>query len=175
MHSDRRRLLDKLLRELVRSEAHAIDHAPREARRLGEAPPVVVLREIAAHASLMRPRFALALAGHALAASGGGISATLSSVRHMIHDQLYDPERAYRGVMLDLDHGVDIVRILRDVARRDELFAVVRWCDDWLVARRTLVARACAQLAWFVDQPEPEPPPLVDTTDDADSAFLDWL
>jgi hypothetical protein len=48
--SDRRRLLDKLLRELVRSEAQAIEHAPREAKRIGETPPVQVLRDVATHA-----------------------------------------------------------------------------------------------------------------------------
>src|SRR5207249_4025646 len=37
-HANRMRLRDKLVRELLRSEAQALEHAPREARRIGESP-----------------------------------------------------------------------------------------------------------------------------------------
>ena len=52
-----------------------------------------------------------------------------------------------------------VMRVLRDVARLEELFALIRWCDDWLAARRTLVARVEAQLAWFAEQPSLPPTP----------------
>jgi hypothetical protein len=159
MHTDRRRLLDKLLRELVRSEAHAVDHVPREQRRIGHAPPVAALRDVAAHALDMRPRFEQLLDGHELVSAKSGIAATLSSLRALVTDRMQDPERAYRGALLDLRHGLDVVRVLRDVARLEELFALIRWCDDWLVARRTLVARVEAQLAWFAEQPSLPPTP----------------
>jgi hypothetical protein len=45
---------------------------------------------------------------------------------------------------------------MREVARLEELFALIRWCDDWLNARRTLVSRVEAQLAWFAEQPSAE-------------------
>jgi hypothetical protein len=151
--TDRRRLLDKLLRELLRSEAQAIEHPPREARRIGETSPVIALRDVAVHSLAMRPRLTLALEGHNLVAGRGGISATLSSLRHIVTDRIHDAERAYRAALLDLRHGVDVVRVLREVARLEELFGLIRWCDDWLAARRTLVARVEAQLAWFADQP----------------------
>jgi hypothetical protein len=151
--TDRRRLLDKLLRELLRSEAQAIEHPAREARRIGETAPVVALRDVAVHALAMRPRLALALEGHGLATGRGGISATLSSLRQIVTDRMHDAERAYRGALLDLRHGVDVVRVLREVARLEGLFGLIRWCDDWLAARRTLVARVEAQLSWFADQP----------------------
>jgi hypothetical protein len=153
MQSDRRRLLDKLLRELVRSEAQAIEHAPREARRIGEVPPVAALEAIATHAQEMRPRFNQLLDGHNLTSAKHGVAATLSSLRALVTDRMQDPERAYRGALLDLRHGLDVVRVLRDVARLEELFALIRWCDDYLAARRTLVARVEAQLAWFAEQP----------------------
>ena len=38
----------------------------REGRRLGEAPPVAALRDVAAHAIALRPRMQLALDGHSL-------------------------------------------------------------------------------------------------------------
>lgn len=163
--TDRRRLLDKLLRELLRSEAQAIEHAPREARRIGETPPVLALRDVAVHALAMRPRLQLALDGHHLAAGRGGISATLSTLRQLVTDRIHDAERAYRAALLDLRHGADVVRVLREVARLEELFGVIRWCDDWLPARRTLVARVEAQLPWFAEMETvpPEPEPLDDT------------
>jgi hypothetical protein len=155
-YSDRRRLLDKLLRELVRSEAQAIEHAPREARRIGETAPVQALRDVATHALSMRPRFNGVLEGHALNTGRGGISATLSTLRQLVNDRVHDAERAYRAALLDLRHGLDVVRVMREVARLEELFALIRWCDDWLNARRTLVSRVEAQLAWFAEQPSAE-------------------
>ncbi len=157
MQSDRRRLLDKLLRELVRSEQQAIDHAPREARRLGDVPPVQALREVADHAVALRPRFDQLLEGHGLTSAQKAVAATLAALRQLVTDRIQDPERAYRGALLDLRHGLDVVRVLRDVARLEELFALIRWCDDYLAARRTLVARVEAQLAWFAEQPQPDP------------------
>jgi hypothetical protein len=157
--SERRRLLEKLLRELVRSEDQAIEHVPREAKRIGEMPPVDALRDVAVHAMTMRPRFTQVLDGHDLVAGRGGISATLSTLRHLVTDRIHDAERAYRAALLDLRHGLDVVRVLREVARLEELFALIRWCDDWLPARRTLVARVEAQLAWFADQAFLDPYP----------------
>jgi hypothetical protein len=163
--TDRRRLLDKLLRELMRAEAQALDHAPREARRIGEAPPVIALRDVAVHALAMRPRLQLALEGHDLAGGRGGISATLSTLRQIVTDRMHDAERAFRGALIDLRHGVDVVRVLREVARLEGYFALIRWCDDWLAARRTLVSRVAAQLVWFAEQPSapPQPQPCDDT------------
>lgn len=157
MQSDRRRLFDKLLRELHRSEAQAIEHPAREARRLGETAPVLALRDVAVHAQMLRPRLDKALDGHALV-SKGRVGATFSTLRQLVVDRVYDAERSYRGALLDLRHGLDVVRVLREVARLEELFALIRWCDDWLAARRTLVARVEAQLGWFAEQPhQPDP------------------
>jgi hypothetical protein len=154
MQTDRRRLLDKLLRELVRSEQQAIDHAPREARRLGDAvPPVQALRDVAEHAVMLRPRFHQMIDGHNLTSAKQGVAATLTALRQLVTERIQEPERAYRGALLELRHGLDVVRVLRDVARLEELFALIRWCDDYLGARRTLVARVEAQLAWFAEQP----------------------
>src|SRR5206468_2773350 len=127
--------------------AQAIDHPAREGHRIGESPPVGALRDVALHALGMRPRFALVLDGHELVAARGGISATLSTLRNLVADRVHDPERAFRAALLDLRHGLDVVRVLREVARLEGLFALIRWCDDWLAARRTLVARVEAQLA----------------------------
>jgi hypothetical protein len=169
--SERRRLLEKLLRELVRSEEQAIEHAPREARRIGESPPVTALRDVAVHAHAMRPRFLQVLDGHNLVTGRGGITATLSTLRHLVTDRIHDAERAYRAALLDLRHGLDVVRVMREVARLEELFALIRWCDDWLAARRTLVARVEAQLGWFAEQVALAPGPSHDATVEHSSAL----
>ena len=149
--SDRRRLLEKLLRECLRSEIDALEAGPREAKRIGESPPVEALREIARHAEAMQPRLRHALEAHELEIHRGGISSTLTSLRHFVADRFQDPERAYRGALLELRHGVEVVRVLRELSRLEELFGVIRWCDDWLSVRRTLVSRVEAQLCWFVE------------------------
>jgi hypothetical protein len=167
---ERRRLLDKLVRELVRSEAQAVDHAAREAKKLGDdSPPVLALRDVGEHADAMRDRMWLVLDGHDVVISKNSISATLAALRQRVADRVHDAERAYRGALLDLRHGLDVVRVMRDIARLEELFALIRWCDDWLAARRTLLARVEAQLCWFTQQPLPEPPPQPTEDPAADS------
>jgi hypothetical protein len=153
MHATRR-LLEKLIREISRSESQAIEHPAREAKRLGEASPVLALRDVADHASAMQARFEDVLHAHEVPIQRQGLGATLASLRHLVVDRVVDAERSYRTALLDLRHGIDVVQLLRELARRDqELFGVIRWCDDWLGARRTLVARVEAQLSWFALAP----------------------
>lgn len=161
---EHRRLLDKLTREVGRVEGQAIEHPAREARRLGEQAPVHALREVADHALAMRSRFETMALGHGLVVHRFAIGA-LTTLRHLVIDRVVDPERSYRSVLLELRHGVEVVRLLREATRREELVGLIRWCDDWLIARRTLVARAEAQLAWFADADEdarPQPIPHED-------------
>lgn len=147
-----RRLLDKLIREITRAESQAADHPVREGRRIGDnSPPVLALREVADHAISMRDRFETLLAGHDVSLHRAGFGATLATLRHLVVDRVVDAERSYRTALLDLRHGIDVVKLLREVARREMLFGVIRWCDDWLGARRTLVARVEAQLTWFAE------------------------
>ncbi len=148
-----RRLLEKLIREILRAEAQAIDHPVREAKRIGvDAPPVMALQEVSTHATAMRTRFVDVLHSNEVPFHKGSLGATLATLRHLVIDRVLDAERSFRTALLDLRHGLDVVKLLREVARRVELFGLIRWCDDWLGARRTLVARVEAQLAWFADQ-----------------------
>ncbi len=147
-----RRLLQKLIRETLRAEILAVEHPAREAKRLGETPPVRALRAVADHAAQMQARFALLLEGHDLASHRRGLGATLSNLRHLVVDRVMDPERSYRTALLDLRHGLELVKLLRELTRRETLFGLIRWSDDWLAARRTQVARVEAQLPWFAEQ-----------------------
>lgn len=151
---ENRRLLQKLVRETARSEAQAVDHPVREGKRIGPMPPVLALQAVADHATQMQERFAAMLDAHDLGPTlpRGGLSAALVSLRHLVVDRVVDPERAYRTALLDLRHGLEVVKLLRELARREMLFGLIRWADDWLGARRTHVARAEAQLGWFAEQ-----------------------
>lgn len=151
---ENRRLLQKLVREAARSEAQALAHPAREAKRIGPMPPIEALQAVADHAAHMQQRFTEMLDGHGLEPlePPGSLSTTLASLRHLVVDRVVDPERAYRTALLDLRHGVEVVKLLGEIARREMLFGLIRWSDDWLCARRTLVARAEAQLTWFVEQ-----------------------
>ncbi len=153
---ERRRLLDKLIREIARSEAQAVEHAPREAKRVGEVPPVIALREVAHHADSMRTRFETLLHGHDITINRAGLGATLSTLRSLVVDRVVDPERAYRTALLDLRHGIDVVKLLREIVRAEGLFGVIRWCDDWLGARRAQLARVEAQLGWYAEHADVE-------------------
>jgi len=160
---ERRRLLRKLAGDALRSEQRALEHPQREARRLavtGAAPghdvdasatppPLAALRDVAEHARAMQPRFHAALTGHDLALPADRLATRLGGLRHRLAVRSLDPTRAYRGALLELRQGIDVASVLRDLARELALFAVIRWCDDWLGVRCTLVARAEAQLTWF--------------------------
>jgi hypothetical protein len=152
MMPERRRLLDRLIREIYRGEVQASEHASRTEKLLGVVAPVLALRDIAKHTTEMRERFDAIVRGYDLQTGRAGIGATLSSLRGIVADRVVDPERAYRTCLLDLRHGIDVVKLTREVARSEELFGVIRWCDDWLGARRTLVARVEAQLVWFIEE-----------------------
>jgi hypothetical protein len=149
---DSRRLLEKLIREVTRTEMQALEHPVREAKRIGDALPVQALRDVARHAAHMRPRFEDRLTAHGISLHRPGLDATLATLRQLVVDRVVDAERSFRTSLLDLRHGIDVVSLLRELVRQEELFGVIRWCDDWLGARRTLVARAEAQLAWYAAQ-----------------------
>jgi len=145
---ERRRLLDKVAREIARHELQAVEHPAREKRRIGDAPPVLALREVADHAERMRGRFEYVVVHHQITPPHI-VAATQSTLRHIVVDRVIDPERSYRTALLDLQHGIDVVKLMRDLARMDPALGVIRWCDDWLAVRRRLVAAVEAQLGWF--------------------------
>lgn len=151
MMPERRRLLDRLIREIHRGEVQAIEHAARMEKEIGAVAPVLALREISTNAAIMRERFDNIVRGYDLQ-TGRTIGTTLSSLRGLVTDRIVDPERAYRTCLLNLRHGIDVVKLTREVARSEELFGIIRWCDDYRGARRTLVARVEAQLVWFVEE-----------------------
>jgi hypothetical protein len=153
---DLQKLQSKLCRELAQSERSADVHTRREARRLGDIPPARALQALGEHARVQRQRFD-AIATERQAESGlqlarvfGGMFSTL---RHLLFDRMIDSERSYRGTLLGFRHGVDTVRLLREVAVRLGDDRLLRFCDEWLPRRLELIGEAERQLSWFADVP----------------------
>ncbi|MBA3393072.1 MAG: hypothetical protein H0T89_10530 [Deltaproteobacteria bacterium] len=154
--SDLQKLHTKLCRELAQSEYAANVHTWREAKRLGTTPPAEALRAISEHARDQRPRFeALMSRGNQTAdvKVGHSVGEIFSTVRHVLFDRLIDSERSYRGTLLGLHRGVDIVRLLREVSCREGDSYLMRFCDEWLLERLCLLEQAEQALAFFAEEP----------------------
>lgn len=153
---DLQKLCAKLCREFAQSEQSAIVHPKREARRLGDTSPAHALLAISAHAEELRPRFSSLMAKR----EQGGIEVgrafgrMFSAIRQLFADRLIDAERSYRGTLLGLRHGIDLARLLREVALREHDTHLVRFCDEFLIERLALIEGAEQALAWFAEQPD---------------------
>ncbi|CAN5755791.1 hypothetical protein BH11MYX3_BH11MYX3_38860 [soil metagenome] len=152
-----RKLREKLCRELSQSEHSAIAQPRREARRLGEVPPARAILAIAKHAEEQRPRLYALVSGRRSGAVGielgRWIGELFSLLRHYLFDRLIDTERSYRGTLLGVSHGVDIVRLLSAVATREGDERLLQFCEEWLGERQSLLALAQEELAWFAERP----------------------
>jgi hypothetical protein len=86
---------------------------------------------------------------------GGSLAGQLfSGVRDKLTDPWLRSERSYRGTLLGMRHGVDVVSALQHSARRLGYTQVVTFCDAWLRTRKQLVEDVEQQLEWFAEQPE---------------------
>lgn len=130
-------------------------HPRREARRLGDISPAHALLAISAHAEALRPQFEALMHKRQPAGLeiGRMVGQLFSTLRHLIADRVIDVERSYRGTLLGLRHGIDIVRLLREVALREHDTHLVRFCDEFLLDRLALIEGAEQALAWFAEQP----------------------
>src|SRR5687768_16483285 len=113
-----KRLLPSLLAELYQAEHSVCRHTMREADRLGPIPPASAMRVIGAHANLAVDEIeALLRERHvSLRTFGGVVGDAISFVRELVFDRVVDLERSYRGTLLGVRHGIDLVRLLRTAA-----------------------------------------------------------
>lgn len=140
-----RSLLERWLDRVTRSEQLAIVGI---ASLDPTSPPALALRDVAQHAESMQPRFFQMVAAHDLHLH----SRVWFALGRWFHGLRPRPtDRAFQQLVAELHTGVGLVEHIRKRAHRLELFGLVRWSDDWLGARRALIARLAAQLAWFVE------------------------
>lgn len=148
--------LANLVRELFQTEQSAARHPRIEVERLGDVPPAQVLRAVAAHADSALSELPTLVKQYGLPVSLGGraVGSAFSMIRNQLTDLFFTLERSFRGTLLGMRHGVDLVTLVEQVARRDGATALADWCLMWLERRRALVADAERALAWFADHPE---------------------
>ena len=148
-------LLRKLFRELTQTERSASRHGRREAGRYGSEPPAQALHAVAEHADRAQREIAdLArrcdLGGNSV---GALVGESLSLMRDLIVDQLVDAERSYRGTLLGIRHGTDLVDLIRRVADASGQVEIGGFCTRWLEERQPLVDQVAHELAWFARHP----------------------
>ena len=156
MSDPRVRLRDKVCRELAQAEHDARLHTRREAKRLGDCPPARALLAIAEHADdvelalvkLTKHRQSIGLRLARIVAK------VFSGMRHLVIDRLIDRERSYRATLLGLKHGMDTLRLLREVVTITGDVALLKFCDLVMVERLCLLEDAEQALVWFAEQPE---------------------
>lgn len=149
-------LLKSLTHELFQTERSADVHPQREAERLGDIPPAEALRAVSAHAHEVLQELPALAKKHGLPDSfaGQAIGEFFSDMRQLLADRLIEPERSYRGTLLGIRHGVDLVELMRQVARVRGNGELAEWCAGWLAKRQPLVDAVAAQLAWFAQFPD---------------------
>jgi hypothetical protein len=149
------KLLKTLGHELFQTETSAAWHCRREAKRLAASPPAWALSAVADHAEgVLRELPALA-ERHGMPISVGGhlVGRAFSALRQTFADRVIDQERSYRGTLLGIRHGIDVVRLLEHVAVVLNDAELANWCEGWLDARVELTARVEDGLAWFARHP----------------------
>ncbi len=150
---------DKLLRtlvpELFQTERSAEQHCAREAYRLGDSAPATALRAVALHAIRVNRELPAIIKTSGLPVAGAGslLGRLFSMVRQTVADRLIDEERSYRGTLLGLRHGVDVVKMLQHVADASGKLELAGWCTRWLAEREPLVAAVEHALTWFALHP----------------------
>lgn len=150
-----RKLSASLMREVFQTERSAELHCIREAARLS-GPPATALRACAIHAVRVN-RELPQLARQAqlpVRNAASAIGRAFSALREVIFDRALDEERSYRGTLLGLRHGVDVVRMLQHVADASGRLPLAEFCTQWLAEREPLVGDVARAMSWFALHPE---------------------
>ncbi len=149
-------LLVGLFRELFQTEQSARLHPVREANRLGDVPPAAALRKVAEHAERVMAELPALAEKNQLPISGAGmmLGSLLSNCRQLVIDRIVEPERSYRGTLVGMRHGIDLVGLIGHVARAQNNSELAKWSESWLAERTPLVEAAAHELVWFAQVPE---------------------
>lgn len=149
-------LLTTLFPEFFQTERSAERHPMLEARRLSDTPLAAPLRAVSEHAtsSLAELSRLASARGHGASRLGEKIGRLFSTIRDRFADHLIDTERSYRGTLLGIRHGLDLVVLVAAVARARGDLELAEFCDRWLETRTRMANELQARLAWFADHPE---------------------
>ncbi len=145
-----------LLGEVGQTEHSAVRHCKIEAERLGACPPGDAMRAVSEHAARMEPEVhRLASARDAEGSKVGAVVGNLFSIgRDAVADLLLTSERSYRGTLLGMRHGRDVVDLVRRAAHEENDRELAAWATTWLAERDPLIAAAASALEWFAEHPD---------------------
>ncbi len=149
-------MLRSLVHEVFQTEVSAAEHSRRTAEQLGDIPPAATLMKVSEQAGSFiedLDRFAREHR-YPVSHTGRGVGRGFSSARNFLQDRLLTREKTYRGTLLGMRHGVDLVQLLRNAARNAGEDDLADWCTQWLEMRRPLVTEAMRQLSWFAEHPD---------------------
>ena len=149
-------LLRSLFRELFQSERSAMKHPRREAERLGGGPPAQALEAVTDHAKRVFAELCAAARASNVPVSRAGmaVGSLFSIARHVVLDRAIDAERSYRGTLLGMRHGIDIVKLVRKVADASGRVELAGFCTRWLEEREPLIERVESAMGWFAEHPQ---------------------
>lgn len=151
-----RDFLETLVHELFQTEQSAKSHPLVESERLGDVPPGHAMRAVSVQAEAVLAELPGLMKSRGLPVSEGGLGLgkVFSLVRDKIADQVLSYEKSYRGTLLGMHHGLDVVTLFKYVAAANGDEALAQWCDRWIERRRPLVEAAVRELSWFAAHPE---------------------
>lgn len=149
-------LLGRLFVELFQTETSAAEHPRLEGERLGDSPPGRAMHAVSAHAARVLPELRRlgAAERYGTRSLGSWIGDAFSVARRLAFDRMLDREKSYRGTLLGLYHGIDVVRLVRASARARGRDRIAAFCDAWLDERIPLIDAAGRELDWFGAHPE---------------------
>jgi len=150
------KLLHNVTHEVFQTETSAVRHCRREADRLGATGPGRAMLAISEHAGRVLDALAPVCHQEGLPVSAGGSTAGvfLSEMRDKVLDRLVQSERSYRGTLMGLHHGIDLMKLVSSAAAASGKSSLIALCGDWLLVRPALVQSAVEELSWFVMHPE---------------------
>jgi hypothetical protein len=148
-------LLARLVVEFFQTEESASKHPRIEAERLGGSPPGRAMLALADHADRVLPQLELLARedGFEKSSVGAFVGDAFSWARRLLADRTLDREKSYRGTLIGLYHGIDLVRLLADAARTAGRERLAAFCDSWLAERTPLFEVARGELSWFGAHP----------------------
>ncbi len=149
-------VVDKLFGEVLQTERSAMRHPRVEADRLGPCPPADALLAVAEHASRAERELASMAERRGKEGSKLGLAVgTLFSMgRNGVADLLLSMQASYRGTLLGMRHGYDVITLFRFAALTEEDAEITRWCDLWLAERGPLIQAVADALSWFAAHPD---------------------
>jgi hypothetical protein len=149
-----RALLDTLLVELFRIERSAIA-SQRESQRYGSTPPGRALLAIARHAreEVSELEQLAQIDRHRMPKAAAAASQLYTTVRDAVLDRMISVEKSYRGTLIELNHALDLVTLIRYLAKETGDHDLATWSKRWIAERRPLVEAAQRELVWFAQNP----------------------